>query len=156
MTDLGLSMSFRLRFKQGFFTLQTSLLCIANKTSLRCKQGFFWNPTCNAYTPTRLLWLYNARKPCLQTNGNMNRRSSVSLATHFVLISCQIIIISLSLHPILLQHPSYHALVAELADAPDLGSGVPRREGSSPFRRTIQNPNCLIISKRLGFFFIKR
>ena len=29
------------------------------------------------------------------------------------------------------------ALVAELADAPDLGSGVLRREGSSPFRRTI-------------------
>ena len=28
------------------------------------------------------------------------------------------------------------APVAELADAPDLGSGVPRREGSSPFRRT--------------------
>ena len=29
-----------------------------------------------------------------------------------------------------------NALVAELADAPDLGSGVARREGSSPFRRT--------------------
>ena len=29
------------------------------------------------------------------------------------------------------------ALVAELADAPDLGSGVSRREGSSPFRRTL-------------------
>ena len=29
-----------------------------------------------------------------------------------------------------------YALVAELADAPDLGSGVSRREGSSPFRRT--------------------
>ena len=119
-SDLGLSKSFRLRFKQGFFTLQTSLLCIANKTSL----------TLPDFT--------------LQTKGN--RRSSVSLATHFVPISCQIIIISLSLHPRLLHHPSYHALVAELADAPDLGSGVPRREGSSPFRRTIQNPNCLNMS----------
>ena len=28
--------------------------------------------------------------------------------------------------------------MAELADAPDLGSGVSRREGSSPFRRTIK------------------
>ena len=116
--------------------------CVSNKVSLHSKQGFF-------ALQTRLL--YDARKPCLtlpdftlQTKGN--RRSSVSLATHFVPISCQIIIISLSLHPILLQHPSYHALVAELADAPDLGSGVPRREGSSPFRRTIQNPNCLNMS----------
>ena len=29
-----------------------------------------------------------------------------------------------------------YALVAELADALDLGSSVSRREGSSPFRRT--------------------
>ena len=84
----------------------------------------------------------------------MNRRSSVSLATHFVPISCQIIIISLSLHPRLLHHPSYHALVAELADAPDLGSGVPRREGSSPFRRTIQNPNCLNMSSQDFCFYV--
>ena len=28
------------------------------------------------------------------------------------------------------------ALVAKLVDAPDLGSGAARREGSSPFRRT--------------------
>ena len=41
---------------------------------------------------------------------------------------------------------SANALVAELVDAPDLGSGVLGREGSSPFRRTIQNPNCLILS----------
>ena len=139
MTDLGLSKSFWLRFKQGFFTLQTRFLYTPNKTSLHSKQSFF------DFT-LQIRLLYNVRKPCLQTKGNMNRRSSVSLATHFVPISCQIIIISLSLHPILLHHPSYHALVAELADAPDLGSGVPRREGSSPFRRTIQNPNCLILS----------
>ena len=39
-----------------------------------------------------------------------------------------------------------NALVAELVDAPDLGSGVSRRAGSSPVRRTIQNPDYLIIS----------
>ena len=39
-----------------------------------------------------------------------------------------------------------YALVAELADAPDLGSGVLRREGSSPFRRTLIS--CLF------FFFL--
>ena len=39
-----------------------------------------------------------------------------------------------------------NALVAELVDAPDLGSGVLGREGSSPFRRTNKNPNCLILS----------
>ena len=38
------------------------------------------------------------------------------------------------------------APVAKLVDAPDLGSGVSRRVGSSPIRRTIQNPNCLILS----------
>ena len=38
------------------------------------------------------------------------------------------------------------APVAELVDAPDLGSGVSRRAGSSPVRRTIQNPNCLILN----------
>ena len=31
------------------------------------------------------------------------------------------------------------APVAELVDAPDLGSGVSRRAGSSPVRRTMQN-----------------
>ena len=36
-----------------------------------------------------------------------------------------------------------NGLVAELVDAPDLGSGGPGRVGSSPIRRTIQNPNCL-------------
>jgi hypothetical protein len=30
----------------------------------------------------------------------------------------------------------YHAGVAELADAPDLGSGAARRGGSTPFTRT--------------------
>ena len=42
--------------------------------------------------------------------------------------------------------PTLHALVAELVDALDLGSSVARREGSSPFRRTQKNPNCLILS----------
>jgi hypothetical protein len=32
-----------------------------------------------------------------------------------------------------------HAGVAELADAPDLGSGAARRGGSSPFTRTFKN-----------------
>ncbi len=40
-----------------------------------------------------------------------------------------------------------HADVAELADALDLGSSVARREGSSPFVRTIY----LLIRARLGF-----
>ena len=39
-----------------------------------------------------------------------------------------------------------NALVAELVDAPDLGSGVSRRAGSSPVRRTNKNPNCLNMS----------
>ena len=39
-----------------------------------------------------------------------------------------------------------NALVAELVDAPDLGSGVARRVGSSPIRRTQRNPNCLNMS----------
>ena len=38
------------------------------------------------------------------------------------------------------------APVAELVDAPDLGSGVSRRAGSSPVRRTIKNPNSLEMS----------
>ena len=32
--------------------------------------------------------------------------------------------------------PEFHAGVAKLADAPDLGSGAARRGGSSPFTRT--------------------
>ena len=36
-----------------------------------------------------------------------------------------------------------HALVAELVDAPDLGSGVLRRAGSSPVRRTKNRVNYL-------------
>ena len=39
-----------------------------------------------------------------------------------------------------------YALVAELVDAPDLGSGCSRSAGSSPVRRTIQNPNFLNMS----------
>ena len=35
-------------------------------------------------------------------------------------------------------HPSF-ALVAKLVDAPDLGSGVAIRVGSSPIRRTIKS-----------------
>ncbi len=35
-------------------------------------------------------------------------------------------------------HHLYHAGVAELADAPDLGSGAARRGGSSPFTRTCE------------------
>ena len=38
------------------------------------------------------------------------------------------------------------APVAKLVDAPDLGSGVSRRVGSSPIRRTRKNPNCLNMS----------
>jgi hypothetical protein len=34
-------------------------------------------------------------------------------------------------------HHFNHAGVAELADAPDLGSGAARRGGSSPFTRTL-------------------
>ena len=49
----------------------------------------------------------------------------------------------------------HHAPVAELADAPDLGSGVSRREGSSPFRRTKNlTPNVcksLIIKQKRDF-----
>ena len=41
---------------------------------------------------------------------------------------------------------SLNALVAELVDALDLGSSVPRRVGSSPIRRTQNNPNCLEMS----------
>ena len=41
---------------------------------------------------------------------------------------------------------SQKAPVAKLVDAPDLGSGVSRRVGSSPIRRTKVNPNCLTLS----------
>ena len=46
------------------------------------------------------------------------------------------------------------APVAKLVDAPDLGSGVAIRVGSSPIRRTIQNPNCLNMSSQ-DFCFYK-
>ena len=39
-----------------------------------------------------------------------------------------------------------NALVAKLVDALDLGSSGLGRVGSSPIRRTKENPNCLIIS----------
>ena len=39
-----------------------------------------------------------------------------------------------------------NALVAKLVDALDLGSSGSGRVGSSPIRRTQENPNCLIIS----------
>ena len=47
---------------------------------------------------------------------------------------------------------TYKALVAKLVDAPDLGSGSLRCVGSSPIRRTKENPKCLIY-KHLGFLF---
>ncbi len=51
---------------------------------------------------------------------------------------------------------SYPADMAELADAPDLGSGVERRAGSSPVIRIfykawealVQIPHCMGISQR--------
>ena len=39
-----------------------------------------------------------------------------------------------------------NARVAKLVDALDLGSSGSGRVGSSPIRRTEENPNCLIIS----------
>ena len=47
-----------------------------------------------------------------------------------------------------------NALVAELADAPDLGSGVLRREGSSPFRRTKKNPKYFRVFRIFLLFLI--
>ena len=51
-----------------------------------------------------------------------------------------------------------HAPVAELVDAPDLGSGVSRRAGSSPVRRTfyginieIEQKNKVFIKKNINF-----
>jgi hypothetical protein len=41
-------------------------------------------------------------------------------------------------------HHLYHAGVAELADAPDLGSGAARRGGSSPFTRTICGSSSVV------------
>ena len=50
------------------------------------------------------------------------------------------------------------APVAELVDAPDLGSGVSRRAGSSPVRRTfyrinieIEQKNDVFIKKNINF-----
>ena len=40
------------------------------------------------------------------------------------------------------------APVAELVDAPDLGSGVSRRAGSSPVRRTMGKNGCSTYHKR--------
>ena len=39
-----------------------------------------------------------------------------------------------------------NALVAKLVDALDLGSSGLGRVGSSPIRRTEENPNCLVLS----------
>ena len=47
-----------------------------------------------------------------------------------------------------------NALVAKLVDALDLGSSGLGRVGSSPIRRTEENPNCLIISGQDFFFSI--
>jgi hypothetical protein len=45
-----------------------------------------------------------------------------------------------------------HADVAKLVDAPDLGSGVEIREGSSPFiRTTIPMPRCLSLAGLSSF-----
>ena len=46
--------------------------------------------------------------------------------------------------------PRLDARVAELVDAPDLGSGAFGREGSTPFARTIfkQTPTLLSMSSR--------
>ena len=51
-----------------------------------------------------------------------------------------------------------HAPVAELVDAPDLGSGVSQRAGSSPVRRTfsrinieIEQKNDVFIKKNIKF-----
>lgn len=47
------------------------------------------------------------------------------------------------------------APVAELVDALDLGSSVPRRVGSSPIRRTGKEANRLILNElRKCLFFI--
>ena len=43
----------------------------------------------------------------------------------------------------------FHAGVAKLADAPDLGSGAERRGGSSPFTRTRKTPEITL----RGFLF---
>lgn len=48
-----------------------------------------------------------------------------------------------------------NALVAELVDAPDLGSGGLRRVGSSPIRRTLANVKWLIISYLTFLFYPK-
>ena len=47
-----------------------------------------------------------------------------------------------------------HAPVAKLVDAPDLGSGVSRRVGSSPIRRTI-GENEEFLNKNSSFFCCK-
>ena len=47
--------------------------------------------------------------------------------------------------------------VAELADAPDLGSGIARWEGSSPFASTIRTPKGeLAASPAFSYSLVKR
>ena len=46
--------------------------------------------------------------------------------------------------------------MAELADAPDLGSGGNPRAGSSPVIRIEKTPESLILSGSQGFCFFKR
>ena len=52
------------------------------------------------------------------------------------------------------KHPA-SALVAELVDAPDLGSGGSGRVGSSPIRRTKQSPQNVLKCSMLGRFCTK-
>ena len=54
---------------------------------------------------------------------------------------------------ILLKQNSPYAGVAELADAPDLGSGAARRGGSTPFTRTIYH--LLLVVKTLAICYYK-
>ena len=52
------------------------------------------------------------------------------------------------------KHPA-SALVAELVDAPDLGSGGSGRVGSSPIRRTKTIPGISLTAAFRGFFIEK-
>ena len=53
------------------------------------------------------------------------------------------------------KHPA-SALVAELVDAPDLGSGGSGRVGSSPIRRTKRVPESTFYGGSRGIFGQKR
>ena len=44
----------------------------------------------------------------------------------------------------------FYAGVAELADAPDLGSGAARRGGSTPFTRTILSGSSSVVEHHLA------